>query len=91
MHQGRNYEHLTLARFFQTFINSKQDPKKSQPIRDESLLLPHPHVWKALHDDSELVVSPKTAKDILTAYEWLNSGHKAVLDKHLMYLRTQAK
>lgn len=81
--QSRNLDQLTLARFFQTFINSKQDPKKSKPLKDEAVLLPHPHVWMQSMQERKLHISRYTALSILEHYDWLDSGYKAMIDEHL--------
>lgn len=82
--QKRNLEHLTQARSLQAFINSKIDPKKGKPIKDESSLLPHPDVWKEFTESKDLSINQSTAKEIVEAFEnWLDSSHKAMLDEYI--------
>ena len=55
------------------------------------MLLPHPHVWKEAMDDSSFNITQKTANQILDSYDWLDSGHKAMLDEYLGEIKRKAR
>lgn len=89
--QKRNLDQLTMARALQAFINSKIDPKKGKPIKDESELLPHPEVWRRFTGYKYLSIKSETANEILKAFDdWLDSSHKAMLDAYMNEIKDVA-